>query len=103
MQTVELKSWRNGLLQELLLAIPATENWDEACLRMETLLEEAKLSASLSGAQLTIDLGMRALASGDLEWLVDRIRTQFGLLTVAVVATDNGTREAAKRLTVNTY
>jgi len=103
MHTVELKSWRNGLLQELLLAIPSEGDWNEAWNRVETLFEEAKVSASLSGAQLTIDVGMRVLAPGDLEWLVDRIKTQFGLLTVAVVSTDNASREAAMRLGLNTY
>src|SRR5438067_1715243 len=103
MQTVELKTWRNGLLREMLLAIPSTGDWNDAWLRVETLLEEAKVSASLPGAQLTIDLGMRVLAPGDLEWLIDRIRSQFGLLTVAVVSTDSATRETARRIGINTY
>ncbi len=103
MQIVELKSWRNGLLQEMLLAIPSAGEWNDAWLRVETLLEEAKISASLSGAQLTIDLGMRVLAQGDLEWLIDRIKTQFGLLTVAVVSTDAVTRESARKYAINTY
>lgn len=103
MQTVELKSWRNGLLREMLLAIPSAEDWNDAWLRVESLLEEAKVSATLPGAQLTIDLGMRVLAPGDLEWLIDRIWTQFGLLTVAVVSTDSTTRESARRLGKNTY
>jgi septum site-determining protein MinC len=103
MHTVELKSWRNGLLQEMLLAIPSAEDWNEAWARVEALLEEAKVSASLAGAQLTVDLGLRAVPLADLEWLVDRIRTQYGLLTVAVVSTDNVTREAAKKLALNAY
>ncbi|HLJ56755.1 MAG TPA: septum site-determining protein MinC [Chthonomonadaceae bacterium] len=103
MQTVELTTWRNGLLQEMLLTIPAAENWNDAGLRVEALLESAKVNASLAGAQLTIDLGLRSMAPGDLEWLIDRIRTQFGLLTVAVVSTDEKTRDIAKRLALNTY
>ena len=103
MQTVELKPWRNGLLREMLLGIPATGSWDEAWAPVEARLEEAKVSASLVGAQLTIDLGLRTVPFPDLEWLVDRIKTHYGLLAVAVVSTDNVTRESAKRLALNTY
>jgi septum site-determining protein MinC len=103
MRTVELKSWRNGLLSELLLVIPSTDDWNEAWNRVENLLEEAKVSASLGSSQLTIDLGLRSLDIEDLEWLVDRIKTQYGLLTVAIVATDNVTRESAKRLALTAY
>ncbi len=103
MQTVELKSWRNGLLQEMLLAIPSTGDWDEAWLRVENLLEEAKVSASLSDAQLTIDLGLRCLPQEELAWLVDRIKAHYGLLTVAVVATDSVMRESARRLALTAY
>ncbi len=100
---VELKPWRNGLLQEILVAIPSAGEWNEAWSRVETLLEEAKISASLAGAQLTIDLGMRPVPLSDLEWLVDRIRTQFSLHTVAIVATETVTRDAAKHLGLNAY
>jgi septum site-determining protein MinC len=103
MQTVELKPWRNGLLQEMLLVIPMTGSWDETWAPVEARLEEAKISVSLSGAQLTIDLGLRSVPCADLEWLVDRIRIHYGLLTVGVVSTDNVTRESAKRLTLSTY
>jgi len=103
MRTVELKSWRNGLLSEMLLVIPSTDDWNEAWNRVETLLEEGKVSASLAGAQLTIDLGLRSLDVADLEWLVERIRSQYGMLTVAIVATDNLTRESAKRLGLTAY
>jgi septum site-determining protein MinC len=100
---VEMTPWRNGLLNETLLVIPADGDWNEAWSRVEGLLEEAKVSGSLSGAQVTIDLGPRSVALADLEWLVDRIKTQYGLLTVAVVSTDNVTRDAAKRLALNAY
>ena len=103
MQTVELKSWRNGLLHEMLLVVPSTGAWEEAWGRVEARLEEAKVSASLAGEQLTVDLGPRAVSREDLEWLVDRIKQHYGLLTVAVVSTDNITRESAKQLTLNAY
>lgn len=103
MQTVELKPWRNGLLQEMLLAIPSVEDWDGAWARVESLLEEAKLSTSLNGSQLTIDFGLRSLPFDTLQWLIDRIRSQYGLMTVAVVATDSVTRDAARRLALTAY
>ena len=103
MDTVELKSWRNGLLREMLLVIASNDDWNDAWTRVETLLEEAKVSASLSGAQLTIDVGLRVLPPGELEWMIERVRAQFGLQTVAVVTTDTATREAARKLALNTY
>lgn len=103
MDTVELKPWRNGLLREMLLVIPSGEDWNDAWTRVETLLEDAKISASLAGAQLTIDLGLRVLPPGELEWLIERVKTQFSLQTVAIVSTDGATRDTAKKLSLNAY
>ena len=103
MDSVELKPWRNGLLNEMLLAIPSAGDWNETWSRVETLLEEAKISSSISGAQLTIDLGLRSLPLAELEWLTDRIRSQFGMQTVAIVSNDNVTRDASKRMALTAY
>lgn len=103
MHTVELKAWHNGLLTELLLVIPAEGTWDEAWARVHSRLEEAKISASLFGGQLTLDCGSRRIEPVDLEWLVDRLRTLYGLQTVAVVTTDNATRETARRMILNVH
>lgn len=103
MQTAELKSWRNGLLNELLLVVPTAGTWEEAWSRVEVRLEEAKAGASWQGALLTVDLGMRPVSYEELSWLTDRLRTIYGMLTVAVVATDNLTRESAKHLNLNAY
>lgn len=100
---VELKSWRNGLLKELLLTLPGEDSWEEVLAQVEATLDEAKMKASAHGAQLTLDLGIRALALEPLVELVDRLRGDYSLLTVAVVATDLQTQESARRLTLNIY
>jgi septum site-determining protein MinC len=100
---VELKSWRNGLLKELLLTLPAEDSWEETLAQVEAVLDEAKMKASAHGAQLTLDLGVRAVALESLSDLVARLHTEYSLLTVAVVATDLQTQESARRLALNVY
>lgn len=103
MYTTEIQSWRNGMLLELLLAIPINGTWQEAWARVEAKLEEAKRGSNWQGAQLTLDIGMRCMEFADLSWLVERLKSTYGLLTVAVVTTDNQTRDAAKHLGLATY
>ncbi len=103
MEQVELAGWRNGLLTQLLLIVPNEGEWDEAWSKVETKLEENRSNASWQGAQLTLDLASRSLNHEQLEWVVARLKSTYGLLPVAVVATDNTTREAAKSLILSSY
>ena len=103
METVELKAWHNGLLNELLLFIPSLGAWDQVWSRVEARLEQAKVSSMLAGAQLTVDLGARELSQTEIEWLIHNLRVNYGILMIAVVTTDNVTREAAQRLFLNVY
>ena len=100
---VELKSWRNGLLKELLLTLPSEDSWDEMLAQVEAVLDEAKVKASAHGAQLTLDMGVRAVALEPLSDLIERLRADYSLLTVAIVATDLLTQESARRLGLNVY
>ncbi len=103
MQKTELKVWHNGLLRELLLTLPSDIPWDEALVQAEARLDETRSNSAWRGAQLTIDLGARPVAQPDLGTFVERLKADYDLLTVAVVATDTLTRDAAKRLTLNAY
>jgi septum site-determining protein MinC len=100
---VELKSWRNGLLKELLLTLPGEDSWEETLAQVEAVLDEVKMKASAHGAQLTLDVGIRAVALEPLSELVERLRADYSLLTVAIVATDLLTQESARRLALNVY
>ena len=100
---VELKSRRNGLLKELLLTLPSEDSWDEMLAQVEAVLDEAKVKASAHGAQLTLDMGVRAVALEPLSDLIERLRADYSLLTVAIVATDLLTQESARRLGLNVY
>ena len=100
---VELKSWRNGLLKELILTLPAEDSWEETLAQVEAVLDEAKVKASAHGAQLTLNMGVRSVTFEALSELATRLRVDYSLLTVAIVATDLLTQEAARRLALNVY
>lgn len=102
MSQVEIKGWKNGLLNELLLVVPAEGTWEEAQAQIEARLAETK-NSSWRGAQMTIDFGMRAVPLPTLGALVERLKAGFGLVTVAVVSTDTITHEAARALVLNAY
>ena len=102
-ERAELTGWRNGLLNELLLIVPTEGTWDEAMAQVNGKLEAGKTNKSWQGAQLTLDLGNRSLAQPVLAALIERLRTAYGMVTVAVVATDNVTRDAARALVINAY
>lgn len=103
MHTVELTQWRNGLLNELLLTVSPEGTWTEALARIEGKLDENRSSLSARGTQLTLDFGNRPVPQSDLTALVERIKNRYGLLTVAVVATDMATQEAARSLALSAY
>ena len=103
MQHAELSGWRNGLLTQLILTAPSEGDWDEAWGKCEAKMEENRSNASWQGAQLTLDFGSRSLPFELLEWVVNRLKSAFGYLPVALVATDTVTRESAKKLILNTY
>lgn len=98
----ELSGWRNGLLNELLLTLPTEGSWDEALAQAEGKLDEKKNGFG-RGAQLTLDFGSRPVPGDALEALVNHIKTRYSLLTVAVVATDMATQEAARRMALGAY
>ena len=100
---VELNEWRNGLLNELLLTVPQEGTWEEVMAQVESRLEEEKKSLTRYRAQLTLHFGLRAVSFPALSALIDRLRTEYELLTVAVVSTETVTQEAARQLTLNAY
>ena len=102
-QQVELVGWRNGLLNELLLVVPTEGTWEEVMARVRGKLEETKNSKSSQGALVTLDFGGRSIGAGDLVELVDLLKYTYAMLPVAVVATANSTREAARAQVLNTY
>jgi septum site-determining protein MinC len=96
---VTVKGWRNGLL----LLIPADGDWDSVVTQMDARLDEAKARSFWRGAQTTIDCGMRAVTLDELTVLVDRMKRAFGLVPIAVVATDAATRAAGEKLALTPY
>ncbi len=100
---VELTSWRNGLLKELLLTLPAEDSWEEMLGQVEAALDEAKVRSSAHGAQLTIDMGVRSVGFELLAELVERLRVDYSLLTVALVSTEMLTQESGRHLALNVY
>ncbi len=102
-ERAELTGWKNGLLNELLLIVPTEGTWDEALARVNGRLEEAKNNKAWHGAQITIEFGNRPVPHAELSALIDRLKQAYGFTTVAVVSTDNVTREAARGLTLNAY
>lgn len=102
MQDVELKEWHNARLTELLLEIPSDGDWDDVLGRVESRLEENKHSAAFRVAQITVHLGVRPATSEQLEELLGKLRG-YGLLPVAVVATEGVTQTAAKAANLSAY
>ncbi len=100
---VELTSWRNGLLKELLLTLPAEDSWEETLAQAESVLDEARVKGSAHGAQLTLDMGVRPVGFEALAELVERLRVDYSLLSVAVVSPELLTQESARRLALNVY
>lgn len=101
MQQVEIMEWHNGLLRELLLAVPPEAPWEETTAQVVARFEESK--SVWRGAQITLQFGIRSVPPAALESLVETLEQEYSLLVVAVVATDWGTQEAAKRLNLNVY
>jgi septum site-determining protein MinC len=99
LQEVTVKGWRNGLL----LILPQDGTWDEVLQQVHEKLDEAKARSFWRGAQTTLDCGMRLVTLEELTALVDRAKRAFGLVPVAVVATEPATREAADKLVLTTY
>ena len=99
MNGVTVKGWRNGLL----LLLPAVGDWPEVIDQMDARLDEAKARSFWRGAQTTIDCGGREVGLEDLTTLVDRMKRAWGLVPVAVVATDTTTRASAEKLAMTVY
>jgi septum site-determining protein MinC len=99
LQEVTVKGWRNGLL----LILPQDGTWDEVLEQVHEKLDEAKARSFWRGAQTTLDCGMRLVTLEELTALVDRAKRAFGLVPVAVVASEAATREAGEKLALTTY
>lgn len=98
-----MTTWRNGLLKESLLTIPMEGAWEEVQNRVEAKLQETKNSQLGRSSQITIHLGDRSVQVEPLEAFIHYLKSVHGLLTVAIVATDAATQEAARHLTLNAY
>jgi len=96
---VVVKGWRNGLL----LILPPEGTWDEVIEQVHAKLDEAKARSFWRGSQATIDCGARPATVPELESLLDRLKRAFGLVPVAVVAEDEGTRAAGEKLALVAY
>lgn len=91
---VAVKGWRNGLL----LVLPTEGDWRAVQEQLESKLDEAKARTFWRGAQTTVDLGARALATEDLAAFVGRLKDAYGLVPISVVSVDAPTREGAALL-----
>lgn len=91
---IAVKGWRNGLL----LVLPTEGPWGEVVEGLEGKLEEAKTRTFWQGAQTTLDLGDRPVEETELESLVGRLKGDYGLVPMAVVAAAEPTREGASKL-----
>jgi septum site-determining protein MinC len=96
---VTVKGWRNGLLLQLPLVLP----WNELLAQTEAKLNAANAKSFWRGSQTTIDCGSRIVSVAELDALMDRIKAEFGLVPIALVARDSGTREAGERLALVAY
>lgn len=96
---VTVKGWRNGLLLQLPLVLP----WDDLLAQTEDKLNAANAKSFWRGSQTTIDCGARIVSFTELDALKDRIKAEFGLVPIALVARDSGTREVGERLALVAY
>lgn len=91
---IAVKGWRNGLL----LVLPSEGPWPEVITGLEGKLEEAKTKTFWQGAQTTLDLGDRPVSEPELEELIGRLKGDYGLVPMAIVAAYAPTREGASKL-----
>lgn len=96
---VEVKGWRNGLL----LILPGVGTWNEVMARVDARLDEAKARSFWRGAQTTIVSEFRAISLEELDALTERVKRAYGLVPVAIVATDAATRAAGEKLALVAY
>jgi septum site-determining protein MinC len=96
---VEVKGWRNGLL----LIIPPDEEWSTVLGQVDARLDEARARSFWRGAQTTIDCGGRFVSLEELDGLLDRVKSAYGLVPIAIVASDAATRAAGEKLALVSY
>ncbi|MBC7809022.1 MAG: hypothetical protein H7145_23045 [Akkermansiaceae bacterium] len=96
---VMVKGWRNGLLLQLPLVLP----WDELLTQTDDKLNAANAKSFWRGSQTTIDCGARVVSVAELDALMDRIKGEFGLVPIALVAREQTSREAGERLALVAY
>ena len=96
---VAVKGWRNGLL----LQLPLTLAWRDVMAQTDAKLNAANAKSFWRGSQTTIDCGNRAASVAELSALIDRVKAEFGLAPIALVARDAMTRDAGERLLLTTY
>jgi septum site-determining protein MinC len=99
LQGVEVKGWRNGLL----IILPPDGAWETVIEQMHERLDEAKARSFWRNSPTTFDCGMRLVTLEELTALTDRAKRGFGLVPVAVVASEETTRAAAEKLALTTY
>ncbi|MBC8141701.1 MAG: hypothetical protein H7Y38_09710 [Armatimonadetes bacterium] len=96
---VTVKGWRNGLL----LQLPLTTAWRDLLAETDARLNAANAKSFWRGSQTTIDCGNRVVSLAELTALVDRVKEEFGLAPIALVARDDSTRDVGNRLVLTTY
>ncbi len=96
---VEVKGWRNGLL----LIIPPDDEWTAILEQVDARLDEARARSFWRGAQTTIDCGGRFVSLEELDALLDRVKGAYGLVPIAIVASDPATRAAGEKLALVSY
>jgi septum site-determining protein MinC len=96
---IAVKGWRNGLL----LVLPAEGPWTEVISGLEEKLEEAKTKTFWQGAQTTLDLGDRPVSEPELDALIGRLKGDYGLVPMAIVAVDAPTRDGASKLGLTSH
>ncbi|MNX58249.1 Septum site-determining protein MinC [compost metagenome] len=97
MDNISVKGWKNGVL----VVVSPAAAWDEAVQQLEDKLKEAQ--DFWKGAQTTLDVGDRAVASDDLEGLLGLMRGDYGLVPTAVVTTADETKQAAGQLGLDAH
>ena len=96
---VVVKGWRNGLLLQLPLTLP----WGDVVAQTTRMLDAANARSFWRGSQTTMDCGARIVSQAELDALMDTVKAEFGLVPIALVARDAGTREAGERLALVAY
>lgn len=97
LETISVKGWKNGVL----VVVPPQEAWGDVVTQIEGKLKEAQ--EFWKGAQTTLDVGDRPVATSELEALLGLMRERFGLVPTALVTTLQATKDVAFKLGLETH